>query len=77
MAKNVFAVLAASLLAACSQTWNHPTANQADFARDDYACQRDAYAGGGAVMAYGVISPTPNRRLYEACMQSKGYTKER
>jgi hypothetical protein len=64
------------LLSACSTTWNHPSKGNSEFAQDDYACRRDAYATGGAVFVAGVASPTPNRAMYRRCMESKGYTAE-
>lgn len=72
-----FALVALVVLTGCSTTWDHPTKGEVDFQQDDYACRRDAYATGGAVVAYGVVTPTQNRGMYERCMQARGYTKQR
>jgi hypothetical protein len=71
------AVTSLLLVGACaSQTiWDKPGGTQADFNRDTYECQKDAYASGGAAyVGYGVTQRTANVNMYNSCMVAQGYT---
>lgn len=68
------------LLVGCAEPlmWTKPGATQADFNRDSYECQKDAYATGGAVyLGYGVTTRTANSGMYNQCMVVRGYTQQR
>jgi hypothetical protein len=65
------------LVGACASPtiWDKAGATQADFNKDSYECQKDAYATGGAVyVGYGVTQRTVNRPMYDNCMVAHGYT---
>ena len=70
-------VLLALLLAGCATHWSKGGATADDFNRDEYACERDAYAAGGAVILYGgsAVMPTRNAAMKERCLRAKGWSK--
>lgn len=75
--KQLAAVLLALSACACASptVWDKAGATQADFNRDSYDCQKDAYASGGAAyVGWGVTQRTPNVGMYNSCMVAHGYS---
>ena len=67
-------VLASTLASGCTTyKWYHPTADQQQFRREAYECERDArqsgYYGGGLAGALNM------RAFSERCMEAHGYEK--
>jgi hypothetical protein len=65
------------LVGACASPtiWDKSGATQADFNKDSYECQKDAYAAGGAqYVGYGATRRTVNVPMYNNCMVAHGYT---
>jgi len=71
------AIAAMLLLAGCAEDmkWAKPGATQASFAKDDYACRRDAIMAGGTVVNFGTTSRQFDMNTYKLCMRASGYQK--
>lgn len=69
----------ALLLSGCAgdMVWSGGSGNVADFAKDDYACRKDAISYGNAafVPVGGIVAATrqPNMNMYRMCMRAAGY----
>lgn len=74
MLKLIYVLVLMSMSACASFTWDKDGATQAEFAKDDYACRRDAIAAGGAYVSYGSVQRRPDLGMYRMCMQASGYT---
>lgn len=77
--KVVAAGLASVLLFGCAPVWVKPGASQNDFAQDKYSClqQSQQRVSGAYVNAYGGVAsdkPVTNEGLFNACMQSRGWS---
>lgn len=77
MCRNNFVVMVAFLaLVGCAPQiiWYKPGATQAQFNKDNYACQRDASVQTGFIyQGVGSFGPEVDRNLYFKCMQALGY----
>mgnify|MGYP001598556330 CR=1 FL=1 len=72
--KMILAALSLVLTGCAAQPiYNHPTKNQADFARDSYECEQSAWQHAANMGAPG--NPLIARDAYHDCMTRKhGYT---
>jgi len=75
------AAVAALSLSACAEaptTWYKDGVTQQSFAGDEMYCMAQARAAGGhSVFVYGgvgVSRPNADKRTYQLCMVSRGYT---
>ena len=59
-------------LAGCAPSWNLNGKSDADFRRDQGACRSEANAA--MVKVADMTMRSGNDRLYNRCMESKGYT---
>ncbi len=72
-------LVALVLLSGCASDmhWTGGSGNLADFAKDDYACRKDAVAyGGTAFIPLGSIvaaQPRADMNMYRMCMRAAGY----
>lgn len=73
----VTAVSCTLMLMGCAPqlVWYKPGLTQAQFNKDDYACQRDASTQTGFInQGVGWFGTTVDNNLYIRCMQANGYT---